>query len=340
MDVYRVVARTHRFLEFPAVVGYEEPFVAELERTARAMGRHTERGDGLLAVTGESAEHVSAHIDRHGLVTTAAGTLAYAARLAAAAHRPLTPKLRAAVCHRFATESVYAYDAATGAVLGEGTVEHTEHCGIGPDLALAVAGLDDVAAGVPVAFAAPAPWTGGRFMGQLDNVLAAAIGVELIESGFPGSVLFTLGEEAGRSWEALAAWFEHPVANLLVLDTSPFHKGPFDTGPFGNAGPVDDGAVVLRHEDAGARFDDAATERVAAAATAAGAPIVWKDDVLRDAGRPLGRTELGRLVDATAGTVTGTTLQIPTTDYHSNHETTSRVAIQATMRVLAELYGL
>ena len=49
---------------------------------------------------------------------------------------------------------------------------------------------------------------------------------------------------------------------------------------------------------------------------------------------PLGRTELGRVAAATAGAINGTTLQIPTTEYHTATETASLSAISAVIRLL------
>jgi hypothetical protein len=48
----------------------------------------------------------------------------------------------------------------------------------------------------------------------------------------------------------------------------------------------------------------------------------------------LGRTELGRLVVATDGTINGTTLQIPTTGYHTTEETASLESISAVINLL------
>ena len=41
----------------------------------------------------------------------------------------------------------------------------------------------------------------------------------------------------------------------------------------------------------------------------------------------LGKTELGRVIQHTGGRFNGATVQLPTTDYHSNHETTSELAL-------------
>ncbi|MBK8978166.1 MAG: hypothetical protein IPM29_19855 [Planctomycetes bacterium] len=50
--------------------------------------------------------------------------------------------------------------------------------------------------------------------------------------------------------------------------------------------------------------------------------------------RSLGVTELGRLVAAAGGRVTGTTLQVPTTDYHTADESASLRAVARFLDVL------
>lgn len=293
-----------------------------LEADLDALGRPHTRAHGLLAVPG-GAPAVSAHIDRHGFVTQTGGRLAYAAS-EAGAHRALTPMAAARICRRFEDEDVIAYDPDTGVVIATATVRHGDHCGIGPAIDLVAPRLGTAPAGTPVAFVAPRqgdePWV----RGQLDNALGAALAMELVAGGFEGSVLFTLGEEAGVSWEALAAWFDRPTDELIVLDTSPFD----------GSDPARRGVAVLRRADAGGRFSEAVTDRIERAADEANVPVVWKDSFLAAAGGRLGRTELGRLVAATDGSVSGSTLQIPTTDYHTNYETTSCNAIEAVGRIL------
>ena len=41
----------------------------------------------------------------------------------------------------------------------------------------------------------------------------------------------------------------------------------------------------------------------------------------------LGKTELGRIIQHTDGRFNGATVQLPTTNYHTNHETTSELAV-------------
>ena len=239
-------------------------------------------------------------------------------------HRPLTPAAVATICRRFDREAVVAYDRTTGATLGTGTVAHCDHCGIGSGLELVADGLPRLPAGTPVAFAPTLGIDSRWIRAQLDNVLSTAILMELITAGFDGTALFTCGEEAGRSWLGLQRALPERTNQLVVLDTSPFETHR----------EAERGVVVLRQRDAGGRFDHERTTRLAAAAHTIGAETVWKDEILEGSGRPLGRTELGRLIAATGGEMTGSTLQVPTTDYHSNRETTTTTAIGAMLATL------
>ncbi len=326
MHSEHIAELTNRYLAVPSVVGFEEPFIAALEADLDRIGRPHHRTAGLLAVPGHGWT-VSAHIDRHGLVTDTGGVLRYAAA-EIGEHRTLGPRARTAVCTRFADEDVAAYDPATGVPVATATVDHGDHCGLDHSAELFAEPFTDLPAGVPVAFAAPAsPPREGWISGQLDNTVSAAMAIALLEAGFGGTVLFTLGEEIGRSWEALVDWFDEPERRLLVLDTSPFD----------DEAPAADGAAVLRHRDAGAAFDAETVALVEATADEVGVPVIWKDRLLEAHQKPLGRTELGRLVAGTDGRATGATLQIPTTDYHSNHETTSYVAIDNVWHLLTSV---
>jgi putative aminopeptidase FrvX len=54
---------------------------------------------------------------------------------------------------------------------------------------------------------------------------------------------------------------------------------------------------------------------------------------------PLGRTELGRIAVATEGAINGSTLQIPTTEYHTASETASLNSISAALQLLMTYVG-
>lgn len=324
MEASEIARRALRYLSVPAVVGFEDAFVDLLHDELVAMGRQVERRPALIAAVGGPAS-ISAHVDRHGFVTAEHGRLRYAATELNS--RPMTPNLAAAICQRSTDEVVYAYDPLDGSVLAEAMIEHTAHCGARAGLDIVVAAFADLAPGSPVAFENAGTLGDGWLRGQIDNTLCVALAMELIADGFDGTVLFTRGEEASRSWQAIASWFEAPTSDLIVLDTSPFDESD----------PADAGVVVLRSADAGATFDADTTARLARHATIVGVPVIWKDRHLTADARPLGRTELGRVIAETGGRITGTTLQIPTTDYHSNHESTTLTAIQSASNVLAAM---
>mgnify|MGYP003710260415 CR=1 FL=1 len=53
-----------------------------------------------------------------------------------------------------------------------------------------------------------------------------------------------------------------------------------------------------------------------------------------------GSTEMGRITASSGGLVDGTTLQIPTTGYHTMNESASVFACEAFLRVLCRLSGI
>ena len=93
-------------------------------------------------------------------------------------------------------------------------------------------------------------------------------------------------------------------------------------------------------KDATASFDADFTVEIQDHCRALEIPYSYKDSWIdaQNASRTkplsLGRTELGRLVVATAGQINGTTLQIPTTGYHTASETASLSSIRAALRLL------
>ncbi len=58
-------------------------------------------------------------------------------------------------------------------------------------------------------------------------------------------------------------------------------------------------------------------------------------NLIREKPASMGRTELGRLAAASEGHINGTTLQIPTTGYHTAEETASLNSIKAAIGLLS-----
>ena len=337
-----IMERTRDYLGVPSVVGWEAPFLTHLEDDLRGHGLAVRRRPGLLVADGGGSGALSVHVDRHGLVTLEGGECGYAAAVVRSRRygevfHP-SPPTTERICTRLGSEVVYAYEPVSGERIASGVTAHDEMCALDQTaLRLTVRGLGDVPAGTPVAFDHACRESDARFSGQLDNALSAGLAVEAVAAGFDGQLLLTTEEEIGRSWQPLLDHLTEQGLRggpLLVLDTSPF-DGPDE---------CDAGAVVLRHRDAHGWFDADLVGRLAGAAAGAGAPVVYKDDHIaglnrqrRAAGRTelgLGSTELGRLVAASSAPVPGATLQVPTFDYHTNHETATRRAIRSAFSVL------
>jgi putative aminopeptidase FrvX len=98
--------------------------------------------------------------------------------------------------------------------------------------------------------------------------------------------------------------------------------------------------IVLRRKDASGLFASGITNEIEQKCLELGITYSYKDAYIEEQNRErikplsLGRTELGRLVVATDGNINGTTLQIPTTGYHTAEETASLASISAVINLL------
>ena len=113
-----------------------------------------------------------------------------------------------------------------------------------------------------------------------------------------------------------------------------------DTSPYPTREAASEQDLVLRRKDATAVFDTRFTSEIESRCDALGISHTFKDgwieqqNLLRGKASSLGRTELGHLVAASGGQINGTTLQIPTTGYHTASETASLASIQAAIDLL------
>ena len=163
----------------------------------------------------------------------------------------------------------------------------------------------------------------------------------LYQNGFQGTAFFTAQEEAGKSWRYVYEWFRKnnvTTNELLVLDTS-----PYDTRM-----EADVQQVVLRNRDANAKFKSPVLKQLKNFCHKNGINFSCKDSFIqeknkirKEKGLPLltlGSTELGRIVMESKGTIQGTTLQIPTTGYHTVEETASIKSVKTILHILSSLY--
>lgn len=333
----------------PSVVGAEHSFFRVLQRELEERGAKVTWYEGLLVAQGSrpTAAMFSAHIDRHGLICTGPNEFQYAAFVAGSRSdllgNSVSEELMRKIVDRFSSTPVMAYEPWSGAYRGAGTIRRSYICEYRNNLIFEVEGLEHLVAGTPVAFADRLGVNGTALLGQLDNVLTAAALVHLFSLGYEGTAFFTAQEEAGRSWRYLLEWFRRfggSTNELIVVDTSPYP----------DRASADEQELVLRNRDANASFSPAITERLEDYCRSLGISYSYKDHYIQDRNelalaqgkspQSLGSTEMGRIIAASNGLVLGTTLQIPTTGYHTMEEMASVESCGAFIRLLSRVGGL
>lgn len=330
----------------PSVVGAEHSFFRVLQRELEERGAKVTWYEGLLVAQGVQPHSAmfSAHIDRHGLICTGPNEFQYAAFVSG--HRSdllgnaVSEELMQKISERFEATPVMAYEPWSGAYRGSGVIKNTYICEFRNNLIFEVEGLEHLVAGTPVAFRDGLKVEGNLLKGQLDNVLTAALLVHMFSLGYQGTAFFTAQEESGSSWRYLLEWFRRfggSTNQLIVVDTSPY--------PDRLAADVQQ--VVLRKKDAHAHYNAQTTQSLSELCQRLGISYSFKDAfveaqnaLLAQKGLPpksLGSTEMGRITLASNGFVHGTTLQIPTTGYHTMQETASIQSCEAFLHLLTHL---
>ena len=335
------------FIRRPSVVGAEHPFFLSLKRELDELGVKTTLYEGLLVAEGDAPERgmISAHIDRHGLICTGPNEFQYAAFLtqnrADLTGDSVAEQTYMAIAERFKEQKVLAYEPRSGGYLGLGMIANTYICERRRNLVFEVEGLEHLLPGTPVAFVDTLRSKGGLLSAQLDNVFSAAVIIYLYRLGYRGTAFFTAQEEAGKSWRFLLEWFrrhDRKTDRLLVLDTSPYPSREH----------ADAQNLVLRHRDANAPFSSPLTTEIEAHCAELGITYSFKDRYIEAEnkkleaagvhGNSVGSTEMGRLIAASGGEIQGTTLQVPTTGYHTTSETVCVTAVSKMLELLKRMY--
>ncbi len=328
-EVDAVITKTIEYLAAPCVVGHEQYFLGYLLEDFKKLGLKTIRHDGLLEVHGSKpySAILTAHIDRHGLISIGHGEYVYAAQyikeIKYGQNNRNSQKEIAAITARFEGERVFAYDDTTGKNLGAGLIKTCDPFLLKGDALFEVDSMNELDLGTPLAYARTGRVEGKFFKGQLDNAISLGVIHTLFKNGFAGTALLSTEEEIGKSWIHLAGWLlENGIRtqDIIVLDTSPFVDPT----------PVDDGMLIFRNRDMTAPFNAGLTDAMRTMADRMKLKYCFKDEILIAQGKTteqLGSTELGKLIRGTNGQWGGATVQIPTIMYHTSNETTSIAAI-------------
>ncbi|UZE95406.1 peptidase M42 [Alkalimarinus alittae] len=333
----------------PSVVGAEHSFFRVLQRELEERGAKVSWYEGVLVAQGNKPDSVmfSAHIDRHGLMCTGPNEFQYAAFVAGARSDLLGNSvgelLMKKIVDRFASETVFAYEPWSGAYRGQGVIDRTYICEYRNNLIFELKGMEHLVAGTPVAFTDRLKMTDEALVGQLDNVLTAAALVYMFEMGFQGTMFFTAQEEAGKSWRYLLEWFRRfgsSTNRLIVVDTSPYPD--LETAKKQH--------LVLRNKDANASFNKELTGKLVSLCEENGISYQFKDQYVEQKNveliakgeepHSIGSTEMGRIISSSNGLVDGTTLQIPTSGYHTLSESAPLESVSAFIKALTLLANL
>ncbi len=331
----------------PSVVGAEHPFFLSLKRELDEIGIKTTLYEGLLVAEGKSPDKgmLSAHIDRHGLICTGPNEFQYAAFMTQnrsdLTGDSIAEQTYMSIAERFKDESVQAYEPWSGSYLGLGIIDNAYICERRKNLVFELKGLEHLIPGTPVAFVDSLSYQKGLLSAQLDNVLSAAVIIHLFQCGYEGTAFFTAQEEAGKSWRFLLEWFrrfDKRTDRLLVLDTSPYP----------DRHEADQQHLVLRHRDANAKFNTAFGKELESRCKQLDISYSYKDSYIKRNNKQrladglkkssLGSTEMGRLIAASKGDIQGTTLQVPTTGYHTTSETASTESVSKMLALLKDIY--
>jgi len=331
----------------PSVVGAEHPFFLKLKRELEELGIKTTMYEGLLVAEGKDPDKMmlSAHIDRHGLICTGPNEFQYAAYLTQnrgdLTGDSISEQTFYSLVERFHGEQVQAYEPWSGSYLGLGTIERAYICSYNKNAVFEVKDLEHLMPGTPVAFMDKLETGDGLISAQLDNVLSAAIIVYLYQCGYEGRAFFTAQEEAGRSWRFLLEWFrrfDKKTDRLLVLDTSPYPDRKSAEAQH----------IVLRNKDANALFNSPLTKEIEDYCINKNISYCYKDKYISEQNEILtangmqvnsiGSTEMGRIITASASEIQGTTLQIPTTGYHTASETASIRSVSIALELLLDFF--
>jgi len=342
MDLFYDILK--QLIRVPSVVGAEHPFFMMLKRELEELNVNVEYYDGVLVAKGSKPEsgYISAHSDRHGLICTGHNEFQYAAFIAKnqadLTGNSNSEQLLKNFESRFINQKVQAYEPWSGSYGGLGVINDAYLCPRRNNIIFNIDDFGHLPPGTPIAFLDKLNILEDESISaQLDNVVSVALIVYMYHLGYKGTAFFTGGEEAGRSWRFLLEYFRRfdiQTKELLVLDTS----------PYSSIEQVKSLDIVLRNRDENAVFRSPLKNKIKNIAIKQKINYHFKDAYLKNMMQQngtkgsLGVTELGRIIHATKGEINGTTLQLPTTGYHTVEETTTKKSVESMVKVMSKLY--
>lgn len=370
-DTNRILEIADEFLTIPSTVGNEKPFLEHMNKLAKKKGYNTIIRNNYLTIKPKDKncdKLFSIHIDRQGLITNDENKIEYGANLMKKKcnlsfrreeqeeyEKELKEKLNQylknfkvylddiflrfksesdsinffrqdgpndaeKIALRYVKENVISYDEVSGKKLNRFKVMRYDLDWKNHSIYFT---LDNTPSKNEKKFMLESSISifENKFSGQIDNVISAATIFYMIESAtLEQEAIFTCGEEFGNSHHSIIDYykeFDIKNKNLIILDTS----------PYADFIDKDEGFLVLRYGDERNGFDQELTNEIKKKLEIENIAFEFKPSFM-------GRTELGKVSKETKGLINGTTLQIPTTNYHTTYETATLASLRNYFKII------
>lgn len=325
-DVKKILEICDDFLQIPSVTHFEKPFLVYLQKKAVDLGYETIVEDNYLVVKGKSINPkylFSSHIDRHGLIKNENGQIEYLAYYFKKKYGLQFKKdyhdfyIQCSLRHT--NDYVSSYDLESGKVLNSyKTLRYEQNWKeklVTFDFDKKSLDIDKV-----FKFDSKVVVLGDKFLGQIDNVISAAVLFFLLETiEFQNDIIFTTKEEIGRSYLNVLDYMEKYNQNLDIIT--------LDTTPYENFNGKNDGFLVLREGDENGKFNLDLVNNMKDILSQENISFYFKPS-------DIGMTELGRVSTSSEGKYNGATLQIPTMNYHTTYETSTLSSLYSYYKIL------
>jgi len=328
INLRRVIELTDEFLKIPSVIGFEQPFLKYLNEKILTLGYKTElKKDNLIVKSKfENKNNLlfSAHIDRHGLIKNENNEFEYIAyNLKKKFNLEFKKDIRdfyLSACQRHIKDEVYSYNIKNGNIIDEAKIERFN---LNWKSKLVTYDLSKQIQDNVLGFYSTIKMTKNLFYGQIDNVISVAVLIYLLEiDKINGDIIFTTQEEIGFSYKNVINYLDENKINKQIIT--------LDTSPYDNFDDKCDGFIVLRKGDENGDFNLDLVKKIENLAINLMIPFEYKSN-------KNGMTELGRISTVSKGKYTGTTLQIPSMNYHTTYETSTLSSLENYIKLIIKL---
>jgi len=166
--------------------------------------------------------------------------------------------------------------------------------------------------------------------GQIDNDISVALAYLLLNDGIDCPILFTTQEEIGKSWEFIYNFMEKQKLNTLItIDTTDVEK-------LSNFDCTD---IVFRTSDDLADFNNVIIKNFIDLSKRKKLRYYLKSRSPEQS-KIKTITEVGHIIKESGKKFTGASIQFPTINYHTNHETVKIKSINSIYYFIKDYFNI